>query len=92
MKRTVILLGILTLLVFMTLNRWNINVYSNGKVHLRADKLTTQIHYSVFDKDGYRSGVWGNKYLVHGTTALLYSAMAATTIALLLEAKRKDGD
>lgn len=90
MKRTVILLGILTLLVFITLNRWDMKVYFDGRAHIRTDKLTTQIHYSLAAKENYKAGVWGNKYLLYGTTAFLYSAMAATTVALLLEAGRKE--
>jgi hypothetical protein len=32
----------------------------------------------------------GDKFLFYGTTAFLYSAIAATTVALLLEARMKE--
>lgn len=96
MKRTVILLGILTLLVILTLNRWDIRNYgSDGKVQIRTDRLTMQTQVLFPAKDVYVSAVIPtkfkhNKYLVHGTTAILYSAMAATTVALFLEARKEE--
>lgn len=90
-KKMVVLLVILVLLVLTTVNRWDIRFYSDGRVQVRVDKLTMQTQYTVLSNEGYMTRIKDNKYLVYGTTAFLCSAIAATTVALLLEA-RKEGD
>lgn len=54
MKRTVIFLGILTLLVLLTLNRWDIRNYSSdSKTQIRTDRLTMQTQVLFPAKDIY---------------------------------------
>lgn len=94
-KKTVILLVILILLVLVTLNRWDVSKWeiSNTQiVNLQADRLTTGVKLVAFTKSKAHEpfAYYQNEVLIHIATAFLYSAIAATTIALLLEARKKE--
>lgn len=105
-KKTVILLVILILLVIMTLCRWDTKWENHfvGRnsyyINLQVDRLTSSFKIVRYSKEltNVETGemtekkftVYHNKYLIHGTTALLYSAMTITIIALLLEARKKE--
>lgn len=90
-KRTVILLAILVLLVLTVFNRWDVWFHNDGIAQIRFDRLSMQTQIANL-KEKPPNMVAGNKYLLHGTTAFLYSAIAVVTVALLIEARRKDSE
>lgn len=94
-KKTVILLVILVLLTLTVLFRWDLKFYNEGRVRIVTDKISTQAVIMILDgehEQGYRKKVFGNKYLLHCTTAFLYISIAAVTVALISEGLRKDSE
>lgn len=88
-KKTIILLGILTLLVFIMLNRWDVRYYHDGRFQVKMDKLAAQTEIVILDNKYYQKETFTNQYLVHGATFILYGSMVAVTIALLKEARKE---
>ena len=92
-KKTVILLVMLTLLTLTVLLRWDLRLYRDGLLHTATDKISAQAVIMLIDKgseQGYYKRVFGNKYLLHGTTAFLYISIATVIVALIKEGWRKD--
>lgn len=93
-KKTIIFLIILIILAITILFRWDTNrweITDRQAVNLQVDRITSLCKYVIYEKGkGENRTIYQNKYLIQGTSAFLYTAIIAVTIALLLEARKKE--